>query len=69
MNLPYINVLLTNYDVYSYLTKQDLLFTLKALCINYSENRKIGELQKIKTIALMKLTLVNSEQFTSVNRN
>ena len=59
MNLPYVNVLLTNYGVYSYLAKQDPLFTLKALLINYVVNRKIIELQNIKTIAFMILTVVN----------
>ena len=59
MNLPYVNVLLTNYGVYSYLAKQDPLFTLKALFVNYVVNREIIELQNIKTIAFMILTVVN----------
>ena len=59
MNLPYVNVLLTNYGVYSYLAKQAPLFTLKALFVNYVVNREIIELQNIKTIAFMILTVVN----------
>ena len=58
MNLPYVNVLLTNYGVYSYLAKQDPLFTLKVLFINYVVKRKSIELQNIKTIAFMILTVL-----------
>ena len=43
---------------YTHISKQDPLFTLKALCINYFVNRKIAELQQIKTIAFMKLGAV-----------
>ena len=49
---------------YTHISKQDPLFTLKALCINYFVNRKIGELQKIKNnsvyeIECSKLETVN----------
>ena len=65
MNLPYVNVLLTNYGVYSYLAKQDPLFTLKALFINYAVNRKSIELQNIKTIAFMILTVLIEDVYFS----
>ena len=65
MNLPYVNVLLTNYGVYSYLAKQDPLFTLKVLFINYVVNRKSIELQNIKKIAFMILTVLIEDVYFS----
>ena len=50
-----------NYDVYSDLTKQDPLSTLKTLCVKYFVKRKIEWLVKIKTMLFKKLTVVTAK--------
>ena len=42
---------------------------LNALCVNSFENLKVEQLQKIKTVSFMKLTVVSAKQSNSVNLN
>ena len=58
-----------NYGIYSNLTKQDPLSSLKTLCVNSFVNQNIEYLQKIKTILFMKLIVVTAKQFNSLNLN
>ena len=64
-----LKVSVKNYSVYLDLTKSDPCSTLKALTANYFVNRKIKQLQKIKTVSFVKLTTVTVKKSLSMNLN
>ena len=64
-----LKVIVESNGVYSNLTKQDPLSTMKTFCINSFLNLKIEQLQKTKTIWLIKLIVVTVKESTLLNLN
>ena len=69
INLPYIEG--TSEKLRRILRSQKVTSTStpKTLCVNSFVNLKVEQLQKIKIISIIKLTVVTAKQCTSVNLN
>ena len=69
INLPYVEGTSEKLRRILRSHKKDRLSTLKRRCVNLFVNQKIEQLQKIKTMSFIKLTVVTVKQSTSVNLN